>query len=91
MWKNGLPIRYNTNITPEIKNLAQEFINYVNNKKLDTKIKNWDNVMPDISIQSGFEKSQLSLGLTPTIYKTNQIISPIKIIKIVECEKMDCQ
>ncbi len=85
----GLPIRYNTNITPEIKNLAQEFINYVNNKKLDTKIKNWDNVMPDISIQSGFEKSQLSLGLTPTIYKTNQIISPIKIIKIVECEKME--
>lgn len=89
----GLPILPDMIISDEIVFMTNTFVKKVNSIMKNPKkgVRKWDDLTPEIKLESGFERSQRHLGLAATIFNTDIINSPIELVKIDSCEKLETE
>lgn len=88
----GLPIFTEKEITPEIVTIVRSFVSLINNNltKKNTEIR-WDDLSPTQQIESGFERAQYNLGLAVSNYKTDILNTPLRLVKIMDSEKLETE
>ena len=93
--RSNQPVQAVTIKKSEVKNLLRTFVKTLN-KNIKNNIKNeanldygWKNVMPNKTVESGWEKQMTSLGLPSDIYGKNAKKSSVRIIRIDKVDKFE--
>jgi len=92
--RSNLPVEYTPIKKTEVKNLLKAFISTLNynikNKVQDyTNVGNgWLNVIPNETVESGWDRQMKELGLPEDLYNKPASRSKVKVIKIDKVEKM---
>jgi hypothetical protein len=92
--RSNLPVEYTPIKKSEVKNLLKAFISTLNynikNKVQDfTNVGNgWLNVVPNETVESGWNRQMKELGLPEDLYNKPASRSRVKVIKIDKVEKM---
>lgn len=92
----GIPVSTDKNITQQITDLANNFVNFANLESIGmknvpntTSQKKWDNLTSETQIKTGFEKAQYNLGLPVSNFNAEVINAPLKLVKIESSEKLE--
>jgi hypothetical protein len=91
----NIPLTYSEPEIKEVKPLINDFINVLNDTIISQipNAKNpntgWDEMVPDPNIESGWDKMQKSLGLTPSLYEKPAMKNIVKLILIKYVQKYE--
>jgi hypothetical protein len=91
------PLHYSEPESAEVRNLVNDFIKIINDN-LQTEVPShrnpnsgWDEMIPDPTIKSGWDKTQESLKLPTSLYEDPTSKAPIKLISIKQVQKYETE
>lgn len=93
----NIPIKYSVVNPDEVKLLITDFINVLNKSigEETTQYRNagtgWSEQLPEFTGEDAFGKSQIALGLAPSLYDKPAGKSPVRVISIEKVQKYETE